>query len=568
MARKKRGPTSATQPMTAPPAPIKGLVPWFEAHALLLIAIACAALLLPFIDKAFHIDDPLFIWAAQHIASAPADFYGFDVDWYGSTARMYDVMQNPPLTSYYLAAASVILGWSEAAMHFAMLLPALAVVLGTWQIARRLVDSPVLAALITLASPVFLVSSTSVMSDVPMLACYVWAIALWMRGLDEKRNDLLWYAAIAASAAGLFKYFGISLLPLLLAYGLLKRRSVGTWMVPLALPVLVFFGFDAITASMFGKGHLTAAMSYAGNEKPPHEGANQITRVLLTLGFTGGCAIASLIFTPFLVRKRWWLAPAILGIATAAIFATGAIRIYGFQGSAGVDVSRLIQFVLFVAAGIGVFVLATAEVMRRRDAESVLMLLWVAGTFAFADYFNWTVAGRSLLPLAVPVAILIVSRMELLKTSSLAVVSALVACAVVSLLVATADYRLAGASREAAREIGTKYAGDGHRIWFEGHWGFQYYMQRNGGWPADLQQTVHRKDLWIVPSNNSKPFDNKPPNYELETVTIPIGIPIATMHPVANAGFYSDFKGALPFAIGAVPPEEFRVLRLGRPENP
>src|SRR6266853_1468907 len=37
-------------------------------------------LLLPFLGKAFHIDDPLFIRTARHILFSPADPYGFSVN--------------------------------------------------------------------------------------------------------------------------------------------------------------------------------------------------------------------------------------------------------------------------------------------------------------------------------------------------------------------------------------------------------------------------------------------------------------------------------------------------------
>ncbi len=50
---------------------------------------------------------------------------------------MWRVTENPPLASYYLALAAGIFGWSEIALHFAFLLPALAVILGTHRLARH-----------------------------------------------------------------------------------------------------------------------------------------------------------------------------------------------------------------------------------------------------------------------------------------------------------------------------------------------------------------------------------------------------------------------------------------------
>src|SRR5438270_5558613 len=46
-----------------------------------LLVVVTTAALAPFLNKAFHIDDPLFLWMAQQIAKHPLDPYGFEVNW-------------------------------------------------------------------------------------------------------------------------------------------------------------------------------------------------------------------------------------------------------------------------------------------------------------------------------------------------------------------------------------------------------------------------------------------------------------------------------------------------------
>jgi len=58
--------------------------------------IAVIAALVPFLNKAFHIDDPLFLWMAQQVSQRPADPYGFSVNWYVSAKPTFSIMQNPP----------------------------------------------------------------------------------------------------------------------------------------------------------------------------------------------------------------------------------------------------------------------------------------------------------------------------------------------------------------------------------------------------------------------------------------------------------------------------------------
>ena len=156
----------------------------------LLIALVC---LLPFINKPFHIDDPLFLRAAAQIQRHPADFYGFTMNWLGTPLPMVKDFDNPPLTGYYLALAAAVIGWSETALHLAFLLPALASAWGIFALARRFSRHPLLAAVIAVLTPVFLISATTLMCDVMCLAFWVWAVVTFERGLEH--NDWKWLLA-------------------------------------------------------------------------------------------------------------------------------------------------------------------------------------------------------------------------------------------------------------------------------------------------------------------------------------------------------------------------------------
>jgi 4-amino-4-deoxy-L-arabinose transferase-like glycosyltransferase len=508
--------------------------PFHERSPLLFLAIATAIALLPFVNKAFTMDDPLFVWSAQWIADHPFDPYGFTLNWYGRTQPMHDVMQNPPLTSYALAAASAITGWNEPTLHIVFGLFAFAAVAGTWSLARGMTERPLLAALLTLAMPFFLVSATNVMSDVPMLACFVWALALWRRGLDENRDLLLWLAALLAAAAGLFKYFGAAAVPLMLVYALMQRR----WskLVPLALPVAVFVAYDLATHA------ITGAAQYANVER-----THTFAKTSVMLSFAGGGMIA-LLFFAFLMKR----------LVVPIIVAAAAIAIVVITGAPASPV----QFTIFVAVGLGVFVLAVWDVWRP-SADSVLLLLWILGTAVFSAYLNWTVNARSLLPLAPAVAILIARHVE---ASRNAIIAATAATAAVALVAGFADQSYANAQRDAAKQLMDHYAGDGHRMWFEGHWGFQYYMQQAGAVPFGFDVTLHGKDLLVTPSTNTLLLNEgqRPPHHIIETLQIPIGVPAATVSYPMKAAFYSDYMGPLPYVLGAPPAETYTVRRLGR----
>src|SRR5215470_4310250 len=170
----------------------KRAVPESKLHparsARLVLIVATAVCFAPFVGKAFNIDDPLFIWVAQQVVHHPLNPYGFSVVWYSSSMPMSEVMKNPPLASYYAALVGPWTNWSEFALHLAFWIPAAAVILATYELARSLTGNPVLAALFTLSAPAFLTSGTTVMCDVAMLALWMLAVLAWHRGLSRGRG--------------------------------------------------------------------------------------------------------------------------------------------------------------------------------------------------------------------------------------------------------------------------------------------------------------------------------------------------------------------------------------------
>jgi 4-amino-4-deoxy-L-arabinose transferase-like glycosyltransferase len=218
--------------------------------------------LLPFSGKAFNIDDPLFIWAGHQITAHPWNPFGVKIIWSNTWQPMFEVTKNPPLASYYIAAFASIAGWSERALHLAFILPALGVVLGTYQLARRLTTYPLVAATATLLTPGFLVSATSVMCDTLMLFFWVLAAYFWIKGIEERKRLALFASALLITACALTKYFGVVLVPLLACYTLVRQRRFGTWVWYLLIPTVFLIGYQLWTRKLYGWGLLSSAYYY------------------------------------------------------------------------------------------------------------------------------------------------------------------------------------------------------------------------------------------------------------------------------------------------------------------
>jgi len=529
---------------------------------------AVIAALAPFLNKAFHIDDPLFLWTARQVSQHPGDPYSFSLNWYGIAQPMFSVMQNPPLSSYYMALAATFLGWSELAMHGAFLVPAVAAILGTFFLARRFCDSPLLAALLTLFTPVFLVSATGVMCDVWLLALWVWSVESWLRGLERRSYRFLLLASVLAAAATLAKYFGASLLPLLAAYTLVRDRRFTYRLLFLLIPVTVIIMYEVMTKAKYDEGLFSHAMIYSWKVRTSAE-KHLFAQFFIGLSFTGGCLFPAVFYAPFLKSRRVLVGGVAIFVALLLLFYFGIRR-----GDATSGIAVTAEGALFATIGIGILALAVTDLAQRRAADSVLLSLWVIGTFFFAAIMNWSITSRTLLPMAPAVMILLLRRFNASGASiGRTLWWPLLPAALISLLVTTADYKGASTARLASSYFQNRFRTEPGTVWFEGHWGFQYYMEQWRAKPVDLEQLrakpvdenergIVSGDLIVIPMNNTNISRTLPASTgRPEQVNFPQFL-LATMSTKTGAGFYSSMWGPSPWAFARIPPEPYLVFRV------
>jgi hypothetical protein len=132
-----------------------------------------------------------------------------------------------------------------------------------------------------------------------------------------------------------------------------------------------------------------------------------------------------------------------------------------------------------------------------------------------------------------------------------------------ALLVGWADCRLANSERAAVSVFQAKAGAEAATACFEGHWGFQYYMEQMGATALDqMHFSLKPNQVIVIPLNNSYLF--RPPGdlalwfqYEGESPHW-----LTTMNQHVGAGYYSDGWGPLPFVFGRVPMAQFLVCRV------
>jgi hypothetical protein len=308
--------------------------------------------------------------------------------------------------------------------------------------------------------------------------------------------------------------------------------------------------------------------------------AGPVATGLIALAFVGGCLAPAVFLTPWLwmnpaastdkPRRAWnvlapWLwrkGTILIVIGSVVLLALGLagveslMRPFDLIDSANRQADA-VQILFWIVGGVGILVLATADVWRSRDVPSLLLAAWVFGTFIFTTALNWTVNGRSILPMAPAVGVLVARRLAFPGNRSVFIAIPLAAGAVLAFAVAWADCAMAHAVRQSARQTHDRFAQPPHTLWFQGHWGFQYYMMEQGDRPLDVQRPgVQTGDFLAIPIYNTESVFPGGPGTELDT---PGPLFLTDMNKATGGGFYSSIFGPLPFAFAVAPPERVMV---------
>lgn len=543
---------------------------WLLAHPRCALTLLVSLMLGPFLAKPFNLDDPLFIWLAKQVQAHPGNPFGFDVNWYGVWQPMWTVTENPPLAGYYFALAGSVLGWSEVGLHVAGLVVAVAAVLGTYRLAGHFCGKPMVAALAVVCTPLFLVSANTIMCDMLLLAFWVWAVVYWIEGLEEDCARKIIGAGVLIALALLSKYVGLALLPLLAVHGLLRKRRLGIWILGLIIPLAALGAYQRATLALYGHPLVSAAVGFA-NAVQGELGFSKLAAGFIALAFTGGGVAVVFLLAPWLWRARTW--SALIGgsvILGGALCASGLlVKKYSVLEIPAMRMGISAQLVVWAAGGVLVLALAADDVWRnRREAGAWLLALWVAGIFVFAALVNWTVNGRSLLPMVPAVGILLARRWKAGEPGNrLRLAAGLTASGLLALLVAQSDFQLAVAVRRSAEEAWARCSRSQGTVWFEGHWGFQYYMEQLGAKIVDFKHARQLPgDFLVLPGHNT---DAQAPAAEVvrhqEVVSVPHDSLAATWQAEVGAGYYSSVVGPLPFGFGRVQPETVYVFELKAP---
>ena len=126
-----------------------------ENRSLIYVLLVLAIVYFPFVDKAFTIDDPIYIKAAEHILVDPLDFYGGEDNWTGNLIPHHALNKNPPLLPFLIAGVASVFGFDEVAFHSIFFLFVALSAIGIYQLGRQFNTNPLITTILAAFTPVF-----------------------------------------------------------------------------------------------------------------------------------------------------------------------------------------------------------------------------------------------------------------------------------------------------------------------------------------------------------------------------------------------------------------------------
>jgi len=527
---------------------------WRNPYVLLalLVGVVC----LPFINQPFHIDDRIYLEVADNILEKPLYPYDYPAVYEGFEAPDAASHSHLPLTSYYLALVKLLTrSEKEWIFHLAFLIFPILAAWGMYDLAQRFVRFPFAAAVLLVVSPVFLVLSHTLMTDVPLLSLWILAFSRFFRISDGSLRTADWVTL----AVGIFGAAFVSvttIIPVFLfAFAAVasgrpeKPASRRLLAILLGTPFVIWFLWFLLAYIHYRRFVLVNTFLHMNQRAAFDWGLFGVKALSFVLN------LGALFLLPLLawVALAWGFR---LRLALGVFFAT-FVPFYAWIS--GWSWLQTLLFALFLSTGLLIVGSVIGSIGRKAfdNQNWWIMLLWFAAVVCACLLLYYSGSARYTLP-AVPVVVLLAIRQMERRIKEEYLLRNLLCMAVLltgaySLWISFGDYRFAAVYRQAAAELTTKYSRPDRVIWITGEWGFRYYMNQAGARTLLQTRTGPQAGDIIIKPFIAMPwvtlYDSGEYTDLLEQRYAQNDSSVRLLDFASRAGFYSTGWGLLPFSL-------------------
>ncbi len=459
------------------------------------------------------VDDTAYLLFARHLAADPLHPYAFELFWNNAPQPAMEILL-PPVVPLWLAAGIALFGENLVALKL-WLLPFLWLFTrAVWSLLGEFAPSERVRGTVLFAFSPAILPLVSVMIDIPAVACGLAATACLVHARVTGRWGWLVAAAALGAAAAHAKYTMIVLPAVWGWYGLTHRYAARSLAVA-AGAVALFAAWELFVARQCGESHF---LYHVSRQRPgAGEGVGGLAAKLYYYVGVKGALVVPLVTCLGGLAAGWGLyaGPAV-GFPRRFVDAVALLGAAGLLGvlllparsqillRSGGEPTLILPAVVFVGLGGATLVtvgLAAAKLLRRRGPAAWFLVGWlvieVAGYFVLTPF---PAARRVVMPAVALgfVACAWVGRVALLDLKAKPTRSALAFSLAVGVGLFALDTWDARVERDAAEAAVESIRPTPGKLWTQGHWGWQYAMDRAGAKLVTPGVSQLRRGDWLI----------------------------------------------------------------------
>jgi hypothetical protein len=550
-----------TAPPTSPPdacSDVTGNRNPMSRRQWVVLALFVVLCMVPFLHRSPSWDDTVFWSYADRLTANPAVCVVADMVFLGRILPNLVIFESthPPLIPYWIKTLRHVFGDALPPLHLGfMLFPVTAGLALAWWTRRVTPQSPWLA-MVAVVGPLTLPSATGFMADVPLLALWFLAMALWASALDGP-SGFGWRhvaTAVATAAACFTAYQGLGLLAILALQGGLRRRWAETAAVTMA-SILPFTAWLLMVWRNYGiVPYFVSLQDEVNIAGEVHKGLDPATMATKSVALTVYLGAGLLLPLVVLALRPAWRRPAIVAMVVGAIASPVVISGSGWLQLAwgGLLLAGGILAILFVGR-VTIEAAAGTGVDRSADLPLLASVAWFGAFLVLPAPFA---APRYVLVLLAALLLLLARRLPPLGRSGTTLIVG--ATTLLGLLVGGAEQEYAWAQRLDRLDLpvaATHFVGEGGARFSGERIGYVSFLPQVD--PAVAHLLVPREtDHVAVPRELLVQAE------VVKRIVIPGRIPIRVMNRDAGAGLYIHTRGLLPFSWSTEPLEEFTLYDI------
>lgn len=549
----------------------------FDRRTWLLLAALWAFATALNLGKPFHIDDIYYLEEAQWIAENPTRPMSGEMYWITDQPEPFYLSNNSPILIPFLQAGVLrLVGLSPLALHAMTAFFAAFAIIFFYALATRLARpvAPLLTTIFVL-SPAF-IAEQNIMLDVPLVMSW---LAFFLVFGDGRAARQWWGAASIAAVAVMIKFTSFALIFFLIIEAL-RTRSLRR-LTALAVPGIVLGLWSTWNYIEYGGIQILARpLEYGAPQlatgRAPIPGLDFLKsagtilgRAALWVVTLGGITTGFYALLPRLFKKRSMQRfMAIALVVLVVLVPIGrALVAWGPEQLAGEPFIHTVLRGSFFMIGLFFLRLSWLRV-KAGDEDDKRLLTWIATASVFVFMLSPFVAARHVL-VALPAVMLLVARHADVSFEGLE--RPMVGIALfLGIALSISDWRVAAVYRDHAPLLAERTE-DAERVFFVGHWGFQFYAKQAGLVPYVPEQTELRPgDILIEPEGVAAQPITAADRERLEledTIVVPSGPADIFRSLIDREGLYCVWKG-LPWTLRTEPLERFFVYGVSRDEVP